>query len=160
MSTLQSVLHFDDDDLAANRAGQLSERQRTGVERLLMRYYGVLTANIALLLLLLGLGLVNPFGVGWLAAIPMALFAYFFYISWQQMTGLRAAISGEHPVQQVGGPAHHGPDMRMTVGDAAFYLTTPQRRAFTEGAPYQVYFLQQGRMAGILSAEPLDEAPE
>lgn len=161
--TLAEALNFTDDDLAANRAGNLAEPQRA---RLRTRSIVSVGGNALLTLGLAAIGL-WVVTLGYLL-VAGALFALAAGLFWLGRTG-NAQLDAERnagAVASVRGEAHLSADeypnpngtvteFVLSIGDEAFVLPRHIFAAFEDGTHYAVYYLPKARL--VLSAEEIDE---
>lgn len=157
---LATVFNFTDEDLAANRAGKLSERQRLHL-RTRIRQRAWLAAAvyvvIGILLVFLSSGGWETFAGGLLAiSVPplvvSLLLGYEVYRlskthnqnEVRQIEG-RVALDVKTTSTQYG--SQHG--FSMTVNDVRFGLKQPQFLAFKNGDPYTIYYTPNKQIVSV-----------
>jgi hypothetical protein len=170
---LAAAIGFNDDDLRANREGRLTTRQRNRVfarRRTLIIALTIITAIIGIMsaivilavltraeisvpAILLGLG-------GEVVTVGLA------YLVWSLRQGYRKYLLPGY-VQQITGPVtcyqlrERQNDKTKTayylrIGDLEFEISDVALSAFTDGAPYSIYYVP--RPLTLLSAQPVRPA--
>lgn len=146
------VLSFNDEDLAANRAGNLSKRQLTGQNGMslfkvgfmaLFSYMGLNFANYLAPLNVL-LGLVTG------AVVIGIVVAYYLYNRRSARNGVVLSTNGT--LQYVNEADKHG----IKVGEHTFDVTKRLQEKFNEGDKYTIYFVENETKT-IVSAEPFTD---
>jgi hypothetical protein len=183
---LPIALDFNDVDLAANRSGVLSERQRERMARLRSRgrsgtvvLAGVVLAVILVAGLLIVPRLSNTAGSGSSPAVPIALGLLGLIavsMAWSIVRMRRALDRFTGAVLQVTGPARTrvrrirgnvanpsgagfggAPRYELIIGERRFVVaSTSVLEAFEDGDTYCGYYVGRGIMTRLLSAEPAD----
>ena len=152
---LQCAFRFDTRDLAANRAGVLSQNQSVQQPHFAPRRVDclILVPVLALLFLniyLVGLCLRDGSVVAVMLEIMLARVTYLaldvLAQDWHERTLM---VEGQARLMDV---RHR----RLVIGHVKFTLTPAQYRAVRTGCPYRVYYLRGQHH--VLSIEPDDEA--
>ncbi len=169
VSDLQRTQRFDDYDLAANRTGALSERQRWRFvwARLGEYLFGALIVAFAAAyvanMLITWLGAAPGLDlIGFVAAI--LLVAALVLAAIQSARGLRAAVksaSGQvekHEAVPVAGLALE----EVTIGKTVFFMPSEVFAILDEDAIYNLYYLERSPRVGgnmLLSVEVVGSVP-
>ncbi|MEO0563579.1 MAG: hypothetical protein AAF125_15835 [Chloroflexota bacterium] len=166
-SPLAEALNFTEADLAANRDGKISERQRGFIivdrQKNILLGAAIVGALVFAVTGLLYLGNANSNGIlqvlGIVLLVITTSLSWFFAFNWRRMTyDLRTndveMIEGEaqHVMRQVGRAQAGSIRIGDTVEVPADSLDT--FRAFAPGATYRLY--RTAYTGRLLSAEPLD----
>jgi hypothetical protein len=160
VATLGRALRFSEDDLALNRQGRLSERQRRRIVRS-MAVWTVIVLALCLVVPPILIVAVRMWQVGCVIAIILLLaggILLLLRISARDLrSGMVLAVRG--PVQRMmvsdgeGGRTYH-----YTVAGLRFMVSRAAYDALIPNLPYAVYYLPRGR--ALLSMEPLAAAPQ
>lgn len=168
---LMEALAFDEDDLAANQAGELSSRQvaRLNREQLSTGLGGALVLVFGIVIVSLVMGTVN-FALMTLPAlvILIAISAFFLGLSaviWSRSRKLYAdlvdrwvaEIEGRVDLSVRAGQNAASYYLRVGDGEDSVRFTVKQRAflAFKNGDPYRIYYARRSKR--LLSAEWLRE---
>lgn len=166
MHALMESLEFTADDLAANRAGTLSSRQRRRLQRAIFRH-NVAYWLTALFFYAVALA-IEPWAYTWsdgrfLAAVFIMVLATggLYYLlaeseahSWAIAEGHVATITGivrcEHG--NMGHTLRTGGDLYIQIHDQRFYVPWKAFETFIDGGKYTLYYLPAAQR--VLSATP------
>lgn len=169
LAALAAAFQFDLEDLAANRTGVLSPRQRANrrTHRSIMAFMAVLMLGVTYLGLGLLLFLTRDggtadaanrttvlMGVAIVTALVAGSMVHMWWRARDQIRGRLAQVSGEAGPAQRGGTSASASLSVMPVGSLEVPITTPaQSEALQPGRAYTVYYLA-GPLPLIQSIDP------
>ncbi len=168
VSDLQRVQHFDDYDLAANRTGVFSPRQRRHfiLARLLEHLAGALVAAFLILAMWSNFQrtvVSDPRLIAIVVVLAILCFAILFMLRIRLafspvVKALEGQVRKDEPLPVPGLLME-----QITIGAGRFYVPFPVFDVLDEGAIYRVYYVERGKAAGgklLLSAELITPAPD
>ncbi|HEX2623449.1 MAG TPA: hypothetical protein VHL11_24980 [Phototrophicaceae bacterium] len=175
LATLKQAFKFDDNDLALNREGNLSERQIQRIQRLrnqnLLKTLACFTITVLSILLILTAVLLFPYYeiryqlsdalmATALVAVPLsaAMGIYFLYCSqvWILDTEPGEINSIQGSIKLTRYYAWYAWINRLKIGKQIFRINERQKHILLDDEPYAIYYALRSRI--ILSIEGLFEA--
>ncbi len=164
---LMQAIGFTEEDLEANREGQLSQRQRDEIKRLRMTWYGikiicVVISPIVLILLILPLfdSRTNKSGLFIFIAMAVTVLGYSAYYAMERWNQYRkdlaenrtAVIEGRVKIKVF---HYKEPKYKISIEDVRFEVSKEIFLTFKNGDPYIIYYAPYSNK--LLSAEWLRE---
>lgn len=165
VSELQRIVHFDDYDLAANRAGLLSRRQRIAFigTRLMGHLAGALTGAFSLAWLANTLHYVPaPETIG-LTCGAILLITAICFSSHIRPAFAKSVVTIKGPLKKLSvAPLEGFPYEQVSIGTELFFVRPEVYDFLEENAVYLAYYLNRSQRVGgpiLLAVELITPAP-